>query len=162
MSTLFTNTLYFLVSSRSLVGSKPFIMRQFCTSTVAFVRSVSAYVNFIAFGLTAKQPFFSTIYCRRDRLHNHKDFHQNFEDLSDQFASQKKSTNLHVLYGRRIVIALLRFLYFENCFHPIFQCSICETNFWCIFQTRTGRELSENREYTDLVWNEVIHSILIL
>ena len=52
MSTLFES----LVSSRSLVGSKPFIIRRFCTSTVTFIRMVLAYANFIAFGLTAKQP----------------------------------------------------------------------------------------------------------
>ena len=39
------------VKAGSLVGSKPFIIRRFCTSTVAFLRTVSAYINFIAFGL---------------------------------------------------------------------------------------------------------------
>ena len=71
MSTLFTNTLYLLVSSRSLVGSKPFIIRQFCTSTVAFFHMISAYVNFIAFGLTAKQPLFSTDTHQNSALSNY-------------------------------------------------------------------------------------------
>jgi len=35
-------------------------MRWFCASTADFIRTVSAYVNLIVFGLTAKQPLFST------------------------------------------------------------------------------------------------------
>ena len=50
-STLFIKSL--VGSTRSLVRSKPFIIRRFYTSTVAFIRTVSAYVNFKAFGLTA-------------------------------------------------------------------------------------------------------------
>ena len=58
MSTLFKS----LVGSRSLVVCKSFIIRGFCTSsTVEFVRTVLAYIHFIAFGLTAKQPLFSTV-----------------------------------------------------------------------------------------------------
>ena len=57
MSTLFKS----LVGSRSLVVCKSFIIRGFCTSTVEFVRTVLAYIHFIAFGLTAKQLLFSTV-----------------------------------------------------------------------------------------------------
>jgi hypothetical protein len=44
----------------SLVGSPPLAIRWLCASTVSFSCSVSAYVSLIDFGLTAKQPFFST------------------------------------------------------------------------------------------------------
>ena len=43
-----------------LNGSPPFLIRRFWASTVFFTRTVSAYVNLIDFGLTAKQPLFST------------------------------------------------------------------------------------------------------
>ena len=43
-----------------MVGSPPLAMRQFCAKKVSFSRTVSAYVSLIAFGLTAKQPLFST------------------------------------------------------------------------------------------------------
>ena len=43
-----------------LNGSPPFLIVRFWASTVFFTRTVSAYVNLIDFGLTAKQPLFST------------------------------------------------------------------------------------------------------
>ena len=65
-----------MVSSRSLVGSKPFIIiiRRFCTSTVvAFLHTVLACVNFKAFGfITAKQPLFSTDHNKWQDLHYRK------------------------------------------------------------------------------------------
>jgi len=41
-------------------GSPPLAIRRFCASTESFSRTVLAYVSLIDFGLTAKQPFFST------------------------------------------------------------------------------------------------------
>ena len=60
MSTLTSSSVNKLLVVETLVGSYPLAIKRFCASTVFFSRTVSAYVSLIDFGLTAKQPFFST------------------------------------------------------------------------------------------------------